>query len=325
MTDPSELPALVGELSISTWTLAAIATVFESGLADALREPRTLDELAARVEALPRERIARLLDVVAGRGLVVADGERFALAPGALPYARAPLRTDLLGEIRSMLMQPLAYLDAATGPTPARGWYHTDPRLLQAQGDSSVGFAGALAGPLGAALDGLAARLAAPGARFLDVGVGVAALAIAMCRAFPQLRVVGLDVFDVPLALARGNVARAGLAERIELRQLALEDLRDEAAFDLAWVPACFFAPSSVPAALARAHAALALGGWVLLPTLDVDAPGDVRRAWALIMEQWGHAPESAAIVRALADAGFPAPRVLPGPPGVALAAARRG
>ena len=40
-------------------------------------------------------------------------------------------------------------------------------------------------------LDDLSARLGRPEARFLDVGTGVGALAVAMCRVFPHLRVVG--------------------------------------------------------------------------------------------------------------------------------------
>lgn len=85
-------------------------------------------------------------------------------------------------------------------------------------------------------LDGLTARLEAPTAAFLDIGVGVAALSIAMTRLWPTLRVVGIDPWEPALALARQNVATAGLSERIDLRQQAVEDLTDQAAFDLVWV-----------------------------------------------------------------------------------------
>jgi 2-polyprenyl-3-methyl-5-hydroxy-6-metoxy-1,4-benzoquinol methylase len=323
ISEPQQLSNLVDELGRASWTLAAIGTVFESGLAEALREPRTLDELAARIESLPRERIARCLAVVAAHGIVMRDGDRYALAPGALPYSRPPMRTDLCGELRSIMMQTVAYVDAATRPSPARGWYHTDPRILQAQGDSSVGFAGALAGPLGVALDGLGDQLRQPGARVLDVGVGVASLSIALARNFPDLKVVGLDTFDVPLALAHDNVARAELGDRIELRQLAIEDLREQSTYDLVWLPACFLAPSSVSAALARAHAALKPGGWLLLPTLNVDAPAEARAVGGLILEQWGNPTESVATAALVADAGFQV-RTLPGPGWVALVAGHR-
>lgn len=322
--EPPQLTSLVSELSAATWTLAAIGTFIESGLAEALREPRTLDEVAARVDSLSRERIARCLDVVADHGLVTCSSGRYSLAPGAVAFARAPGRIDIIGEIRSTLMQSVAYLDAAARPSPTRGWHHTDPRILQAQGDSSTGFADAVAGPLGAALDGLGDRLRQPGARFLDVGVGVGALSIAMCRNFPELSVVGLDQYDVPLALARDNVARAELADRIELRQLAVQDLRDDAAYDLAWLPACFLAPSMIPAAIARLRAALRPGGWLLMPTLNVAAPERTRHVVGLLLDQWGAVTASDAMAGLVREAGFEAPRTLPGPGWVALVAGQR-
>lgn len=321
---PQQLSATVEELTQGVWTLAAIATLFESPLVEALAEPRTLEELAARFDGLPRERIQRCLDVAALRGIVgVVDG-RYQLAPGARPFASQPMRSVLVGEMRTALMQPLAYVDAASRSTPTRGWHHTDRRVLQAQGDSSAGFPGGLAHGFGAQLGDLLERLAKPTARFLDVGVGVASLSIAMCRNFPQVEVVGLDVFDVPLAMARDNVARAGLADRIELRQLALEDLREEQAYDLIWIPACFIAPSTLDAAIARAVAALRPGGWVLSPAIASDAPAGLVAIYSMVLEQWGATTDTTLLVDRYTHAGL-APRVVRGPAAwLAMVAAQR-
>ena len=55
-------------------------------------------------------------------------------------HGHAPEQSALLGEIRTSLMQPLGMLDDAKGEaTP--GWRHTNPVLLQAQGDASAMFA----------------------------------------------------------------------------------------------------------------------------------------------------------------------------------------
>src|SRR5262249_39606649 len=156
----------------------------------------------------------------------------------------------------STLMQVLAFLDAS-GDAPASGWRHTSRALLQAQGDGSAFFPLAFKTTLVPALDDLAARLDRPGARFLDVGVGVASFSIAMCRLWPHLQCVGLDRFDVPLGLARENVERAGLGDRIELRRAGVEDLGDEESFELAWLPSVFIAEALLPAAVARVRAAL--------------------------------------------------------------------
>jgi 2-polyprenyl-3-methyl-5-hydroxy-6-metoxy-1,4-benzoquinol methylase len=115
------------------------------------------------------------------------------------------MRTALAGDLRTNLMQALELLDRARGHEKREGWTHVDEACLQSQGDASAALAGMVKSVL-PELDDLGARLECPDASFLDVGVGVGALAIAMCRVFPQLRVVGIDTFDAPLALARKNV-----------------------------------------------------------------------------------------------------------------------
>ena len=60
----------------------------------------------------------------------------------------------------------------------------------------------------------LASRLAAPGARMLDIGTGVGALAVGFGEAFPQLHVPGIDVLDRALGRARQTLAASGVAAR---------------------------------------------------------------------------------------------------------------
>lgn len=324
ISTPQQFSVLIDELASSTWTLAALGVLFDSGLADELREPRTLDEVAARCPALTRARIERCLAVAAVRGVVTVDRERYRLAPGVLPHLEPGPRAVLRGDYRSYLLQPAAYLRAAAEPQAA-GWRHIDPVVLQAQGDGSTMFAAGLKANLLPELGDLGERLARPQARFLDVGTGVAALSIAMCREFPQLRVVGLDPYEVPLALARANVESAQLGDRIELRQIRVQELRDEAAFDLAWLPTFFLGSrEEVARALARIRTALRPGGWLLTPTLN-PAAGEAQLAvWSLVMESWGgpalHAPEAEKL---MADAGL-APRTFSGPGWISLVAGRR-
>jgi predicted O-methyltransferase YrrM len=298
-----ELKALLHELSTSTWTLAAIGALYETGIIDDLREPRSVDELARDRPGMSRSRIERALAVCASVGVVTgAEGDRWRVAEGILPSLQSPQRAAVQGEIRSALMQPLAYLEAATAERCVEGWVHTSRALLQAQGDASGSLPPMFKANVVGSLGDLAARLDRADARFLDVGVGVASLSIAMCRAWPALRAVGLDLFDVPLAIARENVERAGLADRIELRRLAVQDLDDEQAFDLAWLPAVFIPALALPTSIARVRAALRPGGWMMVPVIgDI---GDVRQraVWALMNDIWGgqvlSAPEVEALLR---------------------------
>ncbi len=315
ITTLPEMRALTHDLTVSLWTLSAIGVLFESGLAESLREPRPVDELAARCPALSKAHVERCLRVAVAVGVVALEGDRYRLADGAKPFSQEPLRGTLQGDIRAQLMQALAFLDLSTGQEPVTGWRHTDRALLQAMGDASAAFAPMFKAHMVAGLGDLAARLDRPGARFLDVGVGVASLSIAMCRGWPELHAVGVDVFDVPLEIARENVARAKLEERIELRKTAIEDLRDEASFDVAWLPA-FFLGAAAKGAAARVRASLRPGGWVLLPVIGAAGDEHPKAVWAMVCDLWGGPVLSIAEAEALLqEAGFNSIRTIAGPP----------
>jgi ubiquinone/menaquinone biosynthesis C-methylase UbiE len=53
----------------------------------------------------------------------------------------------------------------------------------------------------------------------LDVGTGTAQIPIELCRRSPAARVVAVDLAEAMLAVARDNVGRAGLGDRLELRR----------------------------------------------------------------------------------------------------------
>jgi 2-polyprenyl-3-methyl-5-hydroxy-6-metoxy-1,4-benzoquinol methylase len=86
-------------------------------------------------------------------------------------------------------------------------------------------------------LGDLRSRLQSPSARFLDVGSGVGTMSITSCRLLPNLRTVGLEPQDAPLALAHRNIAASRLTDRIELRQQRIENLTESEAFDVAYFP----------------------------------------------------------------------------------------
>jgi len=71
----------------------------------------------------------------------------------------------------------------------------------------------------------MVSRLPASAARLLDVATGTAAVAIELARAVPGRIVVGIDQSPEMLAAGRARVARAALADRIELREGRAESL----------------------------------------------------------------------------------------------------
>jgi precorrin-6B methylase 2 len=159
--------------------------------------------------------------------------------------------------------------------------------LLEAQGRSGKGAMPAMVQSIRQNPE-LAARLSQPSASFLDVGVGVGVIAIELCRAFPALRVIGLEPAAAPLAQARGNVAAANLADRIELRQQGVEHLNDREAFDLAYVAQVFIPDGVFEAGLARVWRALRPGGWLSMPAISA-AGDDLEAALSRLRNRlWG-------------------------------------
>lgn len=227
-------------LLVSTGALAAVGAALELRIAGATVSP---------------ELEVRLREVLCILGI---DGELEGVSTEAL--------AALLAEIRATFLQGVKLLYSSTLQP---GWTHTEAELLQAYGQASAAFAAMFQRVVVPLLDGLAARLEAPIASFLDVGVGVAALSIAMARLWPALRVVGIDPWEPALALARQNVAAAGLGERIELRQQAVEELADTAEFDLVWFPTPFICADRLASALQHVWPALRPGGWILFGTLN--------------------------------------------------------
>lgn len=270
--DPSqEARRTIDDLSQSVWAFATLTTALEAGLLDQLAEPQDLGAISAHA-GLDPSLVEGMVDVLVALGLVRRDGQVFVAVPGLAPLLAAGAKEVLLAQLRSVDLQGRQLIDGARQGGLALGWQHTDPMLLEAQGRSGKGAIPAMVQAIRQNPE-LAARLGQPSASFLDVGVGVGVIAIELCRAFPALRVAGLEPAAAPLAQARRNVAAAELADRIELRQQGVEDLQDSEAFDLAFVAQVFIPDGAFEAGLANVWRALRPGGWLQMPVIS--ATGD--------------------------------------------------
>lgn len=265
-------------------------------MATAIRLSTSVDALAAlaahaRVHGEGLEvdpEVRRLLDEVVAE--LVGESN-----PTAAPPPVVGLVTTLLG----------LGADLVRHPDRAAAWEHTDPALLNGIGRLSGAIAGAVdvASPQ---LDGLADALARDGATFLDVGTGTGWLAIAMARAFPALRVTGVDLFDVPLDLARANVAAERLDDRVELRLVDVLEMEDAATYDAIWLPMPFLPEAVVHDVLGAAKRMLVPGGWLLPGTF---AGPDDRLSELLVdlrtVRSGGRSWRPDEMVALLSDAGF--------------------
>jgi SAM-dependent methyltransferase len=144
-------------------------------------------------------------------------------------------------------------------------WESQSDEALLAQGRASAQAAPLLAQYVFPALSGLTEALARPGARMLDVGTGVGALAVGYAEFYPELTVVGVDVLPRVLALAASTVAASRVADRVILREQDVSTLDEQLTYTLAWLPAPFVPESAVREGLLRISRALVPGGWVVI------------------------------------------------------------
>jgi demethylmenaquinone methyltransferase/2-methoxy-6-polyprenyl-1,4-benzoquinol methylase len=116
----------------------------------------------------------------------------------------------------------------------------------------------------------------------LDVATGTAAVATELVRADPDRTVVGVDQSPEMLAAGRDRVARAGLSERIELREGRAEDLPfADGEFDAVTFTYLLRYVDDVPATLRELARVVRPGGTVAM--LEFGLPRGVGRPlWEL-------------------------------------------
>jgi hypothetical protein len=143
-------------------------------------------------------------------------------------------------------------------------WAAQSDEALLAQGRASARGASAFAQFGLPMLAGLREAFA-DGARMLDVGTGVAAMAVAYAELFPQLTVVGIDVMPRVLGLAEQTVAASSVSDRIILREQDVSSLDEPETYAFAWLPAPFIPESALGTGVLRVVASLRPGGWLML------------------------------------------------------------
>ncbi|MEU3855360.1 methyltransferase domain-containing protein [Streptomyces sp. NPDC029554] len=272
MSLPAHLPVLrlenddpASTLESATWALAALIA--------------TLDEAATKPLDDVLTANAHRSAVLEAVGLVQRDGDALTLHP-SYRYPDGPTNRAAAQARLSAVRQAVA---AAVGERgESSGWADLDDEVLRNQGRASAGTGRAIAGKVVPALPGLAERLDLEGSRILDVGTGIAALASALAEAFPRTVVVGIDVLERVLELAREELAatHGEVADRVVLRHGDVVGITDRAAYDLVWLPAPFLSENALAQAVPRLIAALKPGAWIVVGT-NPAGPDPLRRAVA--------------------------------------------
>jgi hypothetical protein len=210
----------------SAWSLAALALTFGGGGSADLRRAA--------------EEIVRVLDL--------------------LPIPEPAISRSVSGQAAAPLLQTAALLNGGFD-----AWAGQTDEALLAQGRASAQGAPLFARFVFPGMPGLTDALSRPGARMLDVGTGVAAMAVAYAQLWPELTVVGLDVLPRALTLAAATVAASDVADRVVVRKQDVATLDEPPTYSLAWLPAPFVPESAVRAGIEAISRALVPGAWVMV------------------------------------------------------------
>jgi len=271
--ETAEARKVVNKLIDSVWAYDALCFTVKRGILTQLNEPRSLAYLSQHC-GVPVSMAERVLDILVSMDMVQREKDVYKIDQGMLPLITEPIKTVFLSNILANYFEGQDLVNSAGKPTITPGWHFTDPEILQSQGMVSAILTEFFIKGLAPKLGDLGARLQSPSARFLDVGSGVGAISMATCRFLPNLQVVGLEPQDAPLALARRNIAAAGLTNRIELRQQRVEEMSDTEAFDLAYLPQNFMPEEVVKQGVSNIRRGLRPGGWIMVLVICVPETG---------------------------------------------------
>ena len=329
---------------IGSFELASVWLGLRLHLYEALRDqgPATVAELSERAgvdsryarEWLEQQAVSGLLDVE--DAAADAGTRRY-----RLPHAHAEVLLDAdnpahagasaywIGSLAEVLQRvPGIYRSGEGLPYPE---YGADCRLAIANFNRPM-FVNDLAGWF-ATVPAVQARLEADKARVLDVGCGTGWSSISLARAFPSVRVDGIDADEASVAEARRLAAEAGVGDRVRFRVVDAAELgaAGEGGYDAAFIFEALHDMARPVEALAAVRALLADDGVVIVADEKVadtfTAPGDEVERLNFGFSWWHCLPASrvetpsaaagtalrSATVREWSDqAGFASLRVLP-------------
>ena len=233
MADPITHPGQLVKISGSYWEACAVHAAVKLDVFTRVGpDGSTAVDLAADLSA-DAESLERLLNVATAMGLLAKEDRLFRLTPFSAQYLvkDAPKYMGYMIMHHHNLVDSWARLDQAvlTGkPQRQRASYQNEEvreHFLMGMFNNAM----LLSALLVPTVD-LAGRK-----RFLDLGGGPGTYAIKFCQAYPDLTAV---VYDLPTTrpFAEKTIARFGLSDRIEFRDVDFTKEDIQGRFDAAWL-----------------------------------------------------------------------------------------
>ena len=313
----------VGALGLAADQTALLAGALRSGFLARCAQPVTIAELA-RATGLGGTRVQDLCTALWALGALTIDEQgRCTVSPLYQMLFFGGLDRQVLDRLENSIVRQRAIGELFTRSED--GWYwqvDSDSRRLAAGSVTVNPMTDLARGAMGAAIDNIAEWRDAfvNGARYLELGCGVAGALLTYLQLYPKIRAVGVELAEDLLVLARERAAALGVDDRVEFVVGDATSYTDPAPFDVAFWSQFFFPRNTRRDTLANAFARLRPGGLLLAPVLpmgpgDDDAPGAQGALDVLLVQSWGvPALRAADLAAEIEAAGFTKATVVPSP-----------
>lgn len=182
------------------------------------------------------------------------DARRYRLRPGVAEVLADPDQLTYLAPLARQLSaaaRQLPALERAYRAGDGVPWAAYGADMRESEADlNRPGYLHLLAEDWLAAVPGVRQRLhSRPPARVADIGCGAGWSCVGLARGYPLLHVDGYDLDPGSVALARRNVAAAGLADRVHIHQIDITSAANRGPYDLVTAFECVHdLPHPVPA-----------------------------------------------------------------------------
>jgi SAM-dependent methyltransferase len=299
-----------------------VRAAYTAGWLHQLHDETTAVELAA-AHGVSIDQVANVLTVLASAGVVQVDAASFRLRPSFDAIVAGASGVDMSAALDAL---DLARSQAgeAVRPTDRRRDLDGGQALVLARDWGLLPTAGAqhLYGLIYQALPEYRSRLER-GGPLLDVGSGVGGALLTTLALFDELRAVGVEIVPEVAAEARRRARDAGVADRVEIRDIDARTLHDDSAFAVCYWAQPFFSAGAREATLAVIFRALQPDGLLLMqelfPPLDTQQEAPIRA----LLDQLFYRQENASfglsagtLATEAGAAGFHDPQVIDSPLG---------
>jgi SAM-dependent methyltransferase len=296
--------------------LALLDTAVHTGVLAQARRAQTPAMLASTLH-LDETRVTALCDALDAYGVLVREDDAFRLEEHWATLADPELPFPLAAAI-DHAFAAMQVLQHALSAPDAFGALPGEVRAALAKGvtvDPTAAMSPQLFQMLLPAISAELDALFTAGARYLELGCGLAGGLLSMLRAYPRLRAVGVEQAADLLRQAERTAAELGVNDRAHFVHGDAREFAGDASFDVVFWSQFFFPTPSRAATLQTARRALKEGGLFVAPLgpeplaagadLHTEAGRDLA-VYRLLYGAWGIPLVSARdLQREIEGAGF--------------------